>query len=135
MSTLAPSSPPPSAVCLTHLDLERFIVLQLLPFLVVVIATGGLMDHVEEAGVTDVEAVVSTEGTPLVLERHSQDFVCEGPLQAHELGLPSHLQLDDLSLLVAMRYLEVHWHVLRLTQKRLMRMKTLVTCDIGTFYV
>ena len=120
MPTLAPSSPPPSAVCLTHLHLECFIILQLLlPFLIVVIATGGLMDHVEEVGVTNVEAVVSAEGAPPVLERHSQDFVCEGPLQAHELGLPSHLQLDGFLLLVAVHYLEVHWHVLRLAQKKI----------------
>jgi len=93
VSTPAPSSPPPSAVCLAHLHLElSFIILQLLlPFLIVVIATGGLMDHVEEVGVTNVEAVVSAEGAPPVLERHSQDFVRAGPLQAHEPGLTSHL--------------------------------------------
>ena len=82
MSTLAPSSPPPSAVCLAHLHLElSFIILQLLlPFLIVVIAAGGLTDHAEEAGVADVEVVVSAEGAPPVLERHSPDFVHEGPL-------------------------------------------------------
>ena len=70
MSTLAPSSPHPSVVCLAHLHLElSFIVLQLLlPFLVIVIAAGGLADHAEEAGVTDVEVVVSAEGAPPVLE-------------------------------------------------------------------
>ena len=93
------------------------------------------MDHAKEAGVTDVEVVVSAEDAPPVLERHSQDFVCAGPLQAHEPGLPSHLQLDVFLLLVAMRYLEVHWHVLCLAQKRLMRKTTLVTCEIGMFYV
>ena len=70
MPTLAPSSPPPSAVCLVHLNLELgFIILQLLlPFLVVVIAVGGLADHAEEAGVADIEVLVSTEGTPPILE-------------------------------------------------------------------
>ena len=70
MSTLASSSPQPSAICLAHLHLElSFIVLQLLlPFLVVVIAAGGLTDHAEEAGVADVEVVVSAEGAPPVLE-------------------------------------------------------------------
>ena len=93
VSTLAPSSPPPSIVCLAHLHLElSFIVLQLLlPFLVVVIVASGLMDHIEEAGVADIEVVVSAEGAPPVLERHSQDFVHAGPLQALEPGLPSHL--------------------------------------------
>ena len=120
MSTLALSSPPPSAVCLAHLHLElSFIVLQLLlPFLVVVIAVGGLTNHAKEAGFTDIEVVVSTEGAPPVLERDSTDFVCEGPFQAHAPGLPSHLQLDDASLLVVMRSLKVHRHVLRLAQKK-----------------
>jgi len=70
VSTLAPSSSPPSAVCLAHLHLElSFIILQLLlPFLIVVIAAGGLTDHAEEAGVADVEVVVSAEGAPPVLE-------------------------------------------------------------------
>ena len=49
------------------------------------------MDHAEEAGVADVDVVVSSEGTPPILELHSQDFVHAGPLQAHEPGLPSHL--------------------------------------------
>ena len=93
MSTLAPSSPPPSAVCLAHLHHElSFIVLQLLlPFLIIVIDVGALADHAKEAGVADVEVVVSTEGAPPILERHSQDFVHVGPLQDHEPGLPSHL--------------------------------------------
>ena len=74
MSTLAPSSPPPSAVCLAHLHLElSFIVLLLL--LIIVIVAGGHADHAEEAGVIDVEVVVSIEGTPPVLERQSLDFV------------------------------------------------------------
>ena len=70
VSTLAPSSPPPSAICLAHLHLELsfIILLLLLPFLVLVIAIGGLTDHAEEAGVTDVEVVVSAEGAPPVLE-------------------------------------------------------------------
>ena len=57
-------------VHLAHLHLElSFIILHLLlPFLVIVIAAGGLMDHAEEAGVADVEVVVSTEGAPPVLE-------------------------------------------------------------------
>ena len=92
MSTLAPSSPPPSTICLAHLHLDlSFIVLQLLLFLIIVIAIGGLTDHAEEAGVADVEVVVSAEGTLPILEQHSQDFVHAGPLQAHEPGLPSHL--------------------------------------------
>ena len=70
MSTLVPSSPPPSIVCLVHLHLElSFIVLQLLLlFLVIIIAIGGLMDHAEEAGVTDIEVVVSAKGAPPILE-------------------------------------------------------------------
>jgi hypothetical protein len=80
------------------------------------IAAGGLMDHAEEAGVADVEVVVSAEGAPPVLEWHSQDFVRQGPLQAHEPGQPSHLQLDHVPLLVVMRSLKVHWHILCLAQ-------------------
>ena len=59
MSTLALSSPQPSAVRLAHLHLElSFIVLLLLlPFLVLVIAARGLVDHAEEAGVVDIEVV------------------------------------------------------------------------------
>ena len=93
MSTLEPSSLPPSTVCLVHLHLElTFIVHQLLlPFPIVIIATGGLVDHFEEASVADVEVVVSIEFAPPVLERHSQDFILDGPLQAHEPELPSHL--------------------------------------------
>ena len=91
MSTLAPSSPPPYAVCLVHLHLElSFIVLQLLLlFLIIIIATGGLVNHIEEAGVTDVEVVVSAEGTPPVLERNSQDFVHAGPLQPMNQDCPA----------------------------------------------
>ena len=59
VSTLAPSSPPPTTICLAYLHLE-------LSF--IVITTGGHVDHAEEAGVTDVEVVVSTEGTPPILE-------------------------------------------------------------------
>ena len=82
MSTLVQSSLPPSAVCILHLHLEfSFIVLQLLlPILIVVIAIGRLTDHAKEAGVTNVEVVVSAEGAPPVLERYSQDFVRAGPL-------------------------------------------------------
>ena len=76
------------------------------------------MDLAKEAGATDIEVVVSAEGAPLILERHSLDFVREGPLQAHEPGLPSHLQLDHAPLLVVVRSLKVHWHILRLTQKK-----------------
>jgi hypothetical protein len=79
--------------------------------------------------------VATTELVPLVLERHAHFVVHAGPLQGHELGLPSHLQLDGLPLLVVVLYLEVHWHVLCLAQKRLMRKMTLVTCDINTFYI
>ena len=88
-----PNSPPPSTVCLVHLHLElSFIILQLLlPFLIIVIVPSGLADHAEEAGVANIEVVVSAEGAPPVLERHSLDFVHEDPLQAHALGLPSHL--------------------------------------------
>jgi AmiR/NasT family two-component response regulator len=66
------------------------------------------VDHAKEAGVVDVEVVVSAEGAPPVIERHSQDFVRVGPLQAHEPGLPNHLQLDHAPLLVVVRLLEVH---------------------------
>ena len=61
MSTLALSSPHPSAVCLAHLHLElSLIILQLLLlFLVIVIAVGGLADHTKEAGVTDIKVVVT----------------------------------------------------------------------------
>ena len=70
MSTLELSSPPPSVVCLMHIHLELgFIVLQLLlPFLIVVIAVGGLTDYTKEAGVADVEVVVSAEGAPPILK-------------------------------------------------------------------
>ena len=68
VSTLAPSSPPPSIVCLVYLHLElSFIILHLL-LLVIFIALGGHADHAEEAGVADVEVVVSTEGAPPILE-------------------------------------------------------------------
>jgi hypothetical protein len=49
------------------------------------------MNHVEEVGVANVEVVARAEVGPPVLDGHSQDFVHGGPLQAHELGLPSHL--------------------------------------------
>ena len=70
MSTLVPSSPQPSVVRLAHLHLEQsfIILLLLLLFLVLVIAAGGLMDHAKEAGVADIEVVVSTEGAPPILE-------------------------------------------------------------------
>ena len=57
--------------------------------LILVITAGGLMDHAEEAGVTDIEVVVSIEVALPILERHSQDFICEGPLQAHEQDCPA----------------------------------------------
>ena len=93
MSTLAPSSPQPSAVRLEHLHLElSFIVLLLLlPFLILVIAVGGLVDHDEEAGVADVEVVACAELVPPILEQRAHFVVREGPLKAHEPGLPSHL--------------------------------------------
>ena len=91
MSTLASSSPQPSAVHLAHLHVElSFIILLLLPFLVLVVIVGGLMDHAEEAGVTDVEVVACAELVPPVLERRAHFVVCAGPLQAHEPRLPSH---------------------------------------------
>ena len=92
MSTLAPSSPQPSAIRLVHLHLELsfIILLLLLPFLVLIIAAGGLMDHAKEEGVTDVEVVACTELIPPVLERRAHFVVCAGPLQAHEPRLPSH---------------------------------------------
>ena len=70
MSTLALSSLQPSAIHLVHLHLElNFIVhLLLLPFLILIIATGGLTDHAEEAGVADVEVVACTELVAPVLE-------------------------------------------------------------------
>ena len=70
MSTLALSSPPPSVVCLAHLHLELsfIILLLLLQFLILIIATGGLVDHAEEAGVTNVEVVACVELIPPVLE-------------------------------------------------------------------
>ena len=77
------------------------------------------MDHAEEAGVTDIEVVACAELVPPILERHAHFVVCVGPLQAHKLGLPNHLQLDSFLLLVAVRYLKVHWHVLRLAQKKI----------------
>ena len=93
MSALAPSSPQPSIVCLAHLHLElSFIVLQLLLlFLVIIIAIGGLMDHAEEAGVVDIEVVACAELIPPVLERCVHFVIHEGPIQAHALGLTSHL--------------------------------------------
>ena len=98
VSTLASSSPPPSAVCLAHLHLElSFMILQLLLLflqlllLIIVIAAGGHVDHAKEVGVTDFEVVVNAEGAPPVLEQHSLDVVLEGPFQVHAPGLPSHL--------------------------------------------
>ena len=110
MSTLAPSSPQPSAVRLAHLHLElSFIVLLLLlPFLVLIIAVGGVMDHAKEAGVADVEVVACTELIPPVLEQHVHFVVRAGPIQGHKLGIHNDLQLDSFPLLVAMRYLKVH---------------------------
>ena len=110
MSTLAPSSPQPSVVRLAHLHLELsfIILLLLLLFLVLVITVGGLADHAEEAGVVDIEVVACAELVPPILETCEHFIVCEGPIQAHEPGLPSHLQLVDLPLLVAMHDLEVH---------------------------
>jgi hypothetical protein len=35
--------------------------------------------------------VATTELVPLILERHAHFVVRAGPLQGHELGLPSHL--------------------------------------------
>ena len=68
--TLAPSSPPPSVVCLArlHLDLSFIVLYLLLLLLIIVIAIGGLTHHTEEACVANVEVVVSAEGTPPVLE-------------------------------------------------------------------
>ena len=88
-----PSSPPPSAVCLAHLHLELsfIILLLLLPFLVIVIAAGGLVNHAEEAGVTDDEVVACAKLVPHVLETCAHFIIHEGPIQAHKLGLPSHL--------------------------------------------
>ena len=88
-------------------------------FLVIIIAAGGLVDHAKEVGVVNVEFVVNAEGTPPILERHEHFIIRYGPIQAHKLGLPNHLQLDDLPLLVVVRYLDVHWHVLCLTQKKI----------------
>ena len=91
-----PSSPQPSTVRLAHLHLELsfIILLLLLPFLILIITTGGLMDHTEESGVTDVEVVACAERVPPILER------C-----AHLNGFP---------LLVVVCYLKVHWQVLHL---------------------
>ena len=93
MSTLAPSSLHPPIIRLAHLHLElSFIVLLLLlPFLVLVIATGGHTDHTEEAGVTDVEVATYAELIPPVLETRAHFIVHDGPIQAHALGLTSHL--------------------------------------------
>ena len=93
MSTLAPSSPQPSAIRLAylHLELSFIILLLLLPFLILVIAVGGLIDHIKEEGVADVEVVACIELVPPVLERRAHFVVRVGPLQGHEPGLPSHL--------------------------------------------
>ena len=93
MSTLAPSSSPPSTVHPVHLHLElSFIVLLLLlPFLILVITAGGLTNHAKEAGVVDIEVVAYAELVPPVLERRAHFVVREGPIQGHEPGLPSHL--------------------------------------------
>ena len=89
MSTLAPSSPPPSTICVAYLHLElSFIILLLLQFLVVI--AGGLVDRAEEASVADIEVVACTELIPPVLERCAHFIVHDGPIQAHETGLPSH---------------------------------------------
>ena len=80
MSTLAPSSSQPSAIRLVHPHLKLgFIVLLLqLPFLVLIITLGGLMDHAEEAVVIDVELVACAELVPPVLERRAHFVVCVG---------------------------------------------------------
>ena len=77
MSTLAPSSPQPSAIRLAHL--------------ILIIVAGGLMDHAKEAGVVDVELVACAELVPPVLERRAHFVVHVASIQGHELGLPSHL--------------------------------------------
>jgi len=69
VSTLAPSSSPPSIVCLAHLHLE-------LSFIVIIIAVGGLADHAKEAIVVDIEVVVSVEGThPYLNDTHQTLFM------------------------------------------------------------
>ena len=75
MSTLMPSSPQPSIVGLSFI-----ILLLLLPFLILIIIAGGLADHAEEAGVTDVEVVAYVELIPSVLERRAHFAVHVGPL-------------------------------------------------------
>jgi hypothetical protein len=52
--------------------------------------------------------VACTELVPPIHERRAHFVVRAGPLQGHEPGLPSHLQLDGLPLLVPMHYLEDH---------------------------
>ena len=93
MSNFALSSPQPSVVCLVHLHLELsfIVVLLLLPFLILIVAVGGLTNHAKEAGVTDVGVVACTELVPPLLERHTHFVVHAGPLQGHEPVLPSHL--------------------------------------------
>ena len=70
MSTLAPSSPQPSIVCLAHLhpELSFIILLLLLLFFILIIAVSGLMDHAEEAGVTNIEVVACAKLIPPILE-------------------------------------------------------------------
>jgi len=82
VSTLASSSPQPSTVHLAHLhvDLSFIILLLLLPFLIPIITLGGFADHVEDAGVADVEVVAYAELAPPVLERRAHFVVCVGPL-------------------------------------------------------
>ena len=78
--------------CLEHLHLElSFIVLLLLPFLIIVIVVGGLVDHAKEVGVTNVEVVACIELIPPILETRAHFIVHDGPIQAHALGLPSHI--------------------------------------------
>ena len=69
MSTLALTSLQPSTIHLAHPHLDlSCIILLLLPFLVLIITLGGLVDHAEEVGVTDIEVVVCVELVPPVLE-------------------------------------------------------------------
>jgi hypothetical protein len=62
--------------------------------------------HVE--GGVDVDVVGLNELVPPIHEWGAYFVVHGGPLQGHELGIPYHLQLDDILVLVAVCYLEVH---------------------------
>ena len=65
---------------LAHLHHELSFIILLLLLLFLIITAGGLMDHAEEASVTDVEMVACAELVPPVLERRAHFIIHDGPI-------------------------------------------------------